>query len=330
MKVLLIRLSSIGDILLSAPLTEALADAGCEVHYVVKSSFVMVLSGFRGITKIHEVGEDLHALRQELKAVQPDWICDLQNNLKSRQITWGFSCPVKRLQKQNIRKHILVKTSFKNIYINHIIERYLDTLPDGINRGKKLLNWAIPIQAIKESESFQDRMMDAKWIAITMGSRQKTKLMPETLLAGVIEGMPGFRFLLLGGKEDASAANRLVNQFGVQVLNVCGKLSWPASVALMNRVSCVLCNDTGLMHAAAALGKPLVAVWGSTTPALGMAPVYPFISDSGRASHLFLNLKCQPCSRIGFSQCPEGHFRCMLEMSPDRIISALLSQIRDF
>jgi ADP-heptose:LPS heptosyltransferase len=163
-----------------------------------------------------------------------------------------------------------------------------------------------------------------------MGSRQLTKVMPEFLIAQVIAEMSDFRFLLLGGKEDASVAERLTNQFGNRVLNVCGKLSWPASVALIERVSCVLCNDTGLMHAAAAVGTPLVAVWGSTTPALGMAPVSPFISDSAVAEHICLNLKCQPCSRIGFSQCPEGHFRCMNEMDPARIIKAIRSKIMDF
>jgi ADP-heptose:LPS heptosyltransferase len=95
-----------------------------------------------------------------------------------------------------------------------------------------------------------------------------------------------------------------------QIVNACGKFSLQQSASIVKQAAVLLTHDTGLMHIASAFQIPIVSVWGNTVPALGMYPYYPQ-NEKGFSIHEVSNLKCRPCSKIGFKTCPKKHFNCM-------------------
>jgi len=130
--------------------------------------------------------------------------------------------------------------------------------------------------------------------------------------------------VLLGGPEDASRAQEICKKVGGNIDNMCGKLNLEQSASLIKLSDVVLANDTGLMHIAAALRKPIVSVWGNTVPAFGMYPYMPGCYDK---SIIVENksLKCRPCHKLGYRKCPKRHFACMNNLSSEKIASAITS-----
>ncbi len=106
----------------------------------------------------------------------------------------------------------------------------------------------------------------------------------------------------------------------VKIYNSCGKFSLNESAELVKHAKVVVSNDTGLMHIAAAFQKPVISLWGNTSPSMGMFPYYGYNNLNERvapSSILMENVKlnCHPCSKIGYSKCPKGHFKCMKELN---------------
>ena len=130
--------------------------------------------------------------------------------------------------------------------------------------------------------------------------------------------------VILGGKAEVAQGQFLADQAAEQVVNLCGQLSIHQSASIVGQSAAVLTHDTGLMHIAAALKKPIVSVWGSTVPQFGMYPFYP----DGMNRNLSVEvsgLKCRPCSKIGYDTCPKGHFRCMQDLDAQEIAAVLSS-----
>jgi ADP-heptose:LPS heptosyltransferase len=133
---------------------------------------------------------------------------------------------------------------------------------------------------------------------------------------------------LLGGKADAPVGQAIAERSGRHVANWCGKLNLQQSASVLQQAAAVCTHDTGLMHMAAALNKPMVSVWGNTVPAFGMTPYYPERHPAPRTLKEVNGLSCRPCSKIGYQTCPKGHFRCMLEQNLDEIAEALIRQTK--
>ena len=94
------------------------------------------------------------------------------------------------------------------------------------------------------------------------------------------------------------------------------------SASIVKNAKSILTNDTGLMHIAAAFHKNIVSVWGNTVPELGM---YPYLPKEKEKCHIVecKDIKCRPCSKLGFKNCPKKHFRCMMEIDCDAIVERL-------
>ena len=90
------------------------------------------------------------------------------------------------------------------------------------------------------------------------------------------------------------------------------------SAYMLDKSAMVISNDTGLMHIAAALKKPIVSIWGSTTPQMGMTPYYGKEIMPQLYSEVN-NLSCRPCSKLGKDACPKKHFKCMIYQDLDKI-----------
>jgi heptosyltransferase-2 len=158
------------------------------------------------------------------------------------------------------------------------------------------------------------------FLAIAMGSRHKTKQIPLDKLVDICKKV-NFPVVLLGSNGDMDAADYICERTE-KVVSLCGKLSLRESAACIERAKVLLTGDTGLMHIAAALNKPIVSVWGNTVPAFGMYPYMPLFPNR---YHIVQNdnLSCRPCSKLGFEQCPKKHFKCMNDIDVNRIIPLL-------
>jgi ADP-heptose:LPS heptosyltransferase len=113
---------------------------------------------------------------------------------------------------------------------------------------------------------------------------------------------------------------RLGFRFEGKAFNFCGQTTLRETAKLLSCSRMVISGDTGIMHMAAALNKPMHVVWGSTAASFGMGPLMPDIGSSVVMHHWVGGLFCRPCSKLGYSSCPRGHFRCMREQDSGRWI----------
>jgi heptosyltransferase-2 len=132
--------------------------------------------------------------------------------------------------------------------------------------------------------------------------------------------------ILLGGKEDNANGNEIATVDHIKVYNACGKFSINESVDIVRKAKVVISNDTGLMHIAAAYKRPIISLWGNTVPSFGMYPYYgdtPIPNSQLQVSKLW----CRPCSKIGYSKCPLGHFKCMEKIDVGEVIAAVKKRL---
>jgi len=314
-KILIIRFSSIGDIVLTTPVVRAIkcqiADA--EIHFLVKKGYESILKDNPNISKLHIFKGNLRHTIKELKNEKFNFIVDLQNNRRSNRIDHKLKTPFKKINKLNFLKWIAVNFKINFLPIKHIVDRYFDVVSplNVINDGEGL-DYFIP-----EEEEFDAQdlpaVFEAGFIAVSMGSIHKTKQIPSYKLIeiGHILHKP---MMLLGGKDVINKAEKVVSALGDRAFNGCGKYSLNQSASILRKSDCVLTGDTGLMHIAAAFRKPIASIWGNTVPEFGMYPYMPQNRDLFRIFEV-CHLKCRPCSKLGFKKCPRKHFKCMKNIS---------------
>jgi ADP-heptose:LPS heptosyltransferase len=319
-KFLIIRFSSIGDIVLTSPVVRCLKEqvSGAEVHYLSKRAFEPVLRHNPYIDKLHLLEPGGNLPIRALRAEHFDAVIDLHHNQRSWWVKRMLGGKSHSFRKLNYEKWLLVNFKKNRLPDLHIVDRYLETVaPFGVRNDNKGLDYFIA----PEDEDILSRLpapFRQGYIALVIGARHATKRLQEGQLITLC-GMLRRPVVLLGGQEDAAAAAYICERAGANVFNACGIGTLNESAALVRQAEAVITHDTGLMHIAAAYGKRIVSVWGNTVPAFGMSP-YP--KGTG-AAPVFLEevrgLPCRPCSKIGFPECPKQHFRCMRDQNLARI-----------
>lgn len=310
-KILIIRFSSIGDIVLTTPVVRAVKQQlpNAEVHFLVKSSNATLMQNNPYINKVHLWGSDNSDVVKDLKKEQFDFIVDLQKNHKSRKLINKLGRPHKSFPKCNIKKAVLVGTKINFLPQKHIVERYFEAVkPLNVTNDGQGLDFFIP-----ETEKFDIQNLPASfengYIAVAVGAKHATKRIPPEKIIEI--GNLLFKpMILLGDKNDLPAAEKIVAALNGKALNACGQYSINATASIVEQSDCVLTADTGIMHIAAALRKPITSLWGNTVPELGM---YPYTAPEAPIARIFEipYLKCRPCSKLGFDKCPHRHFKCM-------------------
>lgn len=310
-KILIIRFSSIGDIVLTTPVIRAVKQQlpNVELHYLVKKSNEILLQNNPYVDKIHTFKGDLKSLIPELKAEGFDHIIDLQNNLRSRRITRNLKCPHRAFPKHNIKKMVLVRTKINFLPAIHVVDRYFEAAKElGVINDGKGLDYFIPDEDTFDIQDLPAGFEDG-YIAVAVGAAHFTKRIPVEKIVEI--GSQIYKpLVLLGDKNDVKTAELIVSQLNEKALNLCGKFNINTTASVVAQSDCVLTGDTGIMHIAAALGKPIASLWGNTVPELGM---YPYIKPDAPPARIFEvnHLYCRPCSKLGFKKCPHGHFKCM-------------------
>ncbi|HLN52778.1 MAG TPA: glycosyltransferase family 9 protein [Lentimicrobium sp.] len=318
-KLLIIRFSSIGDIVLTTPVVRCIHDQrpDIEIHYLTKKRFSAILENNPYINKVYSFDSQLTEVIPDLKKERYDFVLDLHHNIRSRYTLLSIKRSYRSFNKLNIEKWLMVSFKINRLPAVHIVDRYLETARSlGIKNDGKGLDFFIPLnQEIKISEQFPE--LAKGFIAFVTGGNHNTKIFPADMVAGVCRSL-NLPVVLLGGKEDAERGNITEYLSEGKVVNLCGKLSLMESASIVRQAAAVISNDTGLMHIAAAFRKPLVSIWGNTIPEFGM---YPYMSpEVPSLISEVKGLSCRPCSKIGYKECPLKHFNCMRNQDIAEII----------
>ncbi|MFH1122012.1 MAG: glycosyltransferase family 9 protein [Bacteroidota bacterium] len=321
-KILVIRFSSIGDIILTSPVVRCLHQlpGGVEIHFLTKEKFALIAENNPFIKKVFRIRESVEEVMPLLRKESYNHIIDLHKNLRSRQVIVRLMRPNSSFSKLNLKKWLLVRFKTDLMPPLHIVDRYMKAVESmGVTNDGQGLDFFIPTDQEVEISSLP-APFNKGYIGIVIGGKHNTKILPNDKIVEVCKGLKS-PVILLGGPEDANRGEEIAAIPDFPVLNACGKFNLMQSASLVKQARAILTNDTGLMHVAAAFRKPVVSVWGNTIPEFGMYP-YP-VAESSQIISEVKGLSCRPCSKIGFEKCPKGHFRCMREQDTGTIVRFL-------
>lgn len=327
MKILVIRFSSIGDVVLTTSIVRCLKlQTNAEIHFITKEGFKTVLKDNPYIDKLITIKSSIKEVEEDLKKEQYDWVIDLHKNIRTLSLKHKLKAPSHSFPKLNKEKWLLVKFKINKMPKVHIVDRYFETV-----KHLGVVNDNLPgdffIAAESEVNIQSTFGITEKFVAIAIGAQFATKRLPFEKLKEVISKINS-PILLVGGPTDTELATSIVEAFpSKQITNACGGFSLQQSASIVSKASVLLTNDTGLMHIAACFKTPIVSVWGNTVPDLGMYPYLPNHTEL-YSIHQVENLSCRPCSKIGYKKCPKGHFNCMNLQDSSAIIDDINLRIK--
>lgn len=317
MKILIIRFSSIGDIVLTTPVIRCCKNQiqDSEIHFVCKTAFKSTLQHNPFIDKLFTFDKEIDEVIPQLKKENYDVVIDLHNNLRSRRLKLALGKKSYSFNKLNIQK--LLAVAFKAKWLLpkvHIADRYLKAVSKlGVIEDGKGLNYFISDEEKVKLTSLPNELHDG-FVALVAGGSYYTKKIPVNKLVEICNASK-LPLALLGNKEDSEIAEQVIAQCK-NTFNLCGKFTLNQSASIMSQAEYVITSDTGLMHIASAFGKKIYSLWGNTIPEFGMYPYKPH--DENKILEVS-NLGCRPCSKLGYSKCPKGHFKCMNEIDVSSI-----------
>ena len=316
-KFLIIRFSSIGDILLTTPVIRGIKEhvEDAEVHILVKKQFLEVVKNNPYIDKVHIFEGDLNKTAQELKQELFHYAIDLQNSIRSYRLKNKLKVLAFTVDKLNMQKWLMVNFKMNRLPNKHIVERYLDTvhLFDVENDGKGL-DFIIPEESEIQLSQLPDYLKSG-FFTVTVGAGHYTKQMPAEDIAALLNKIQK-PVVLLGSEAEAEKGKLIARNSSAPVYNGCGMFHLNESASLIKQSRFLIAHDTGLMHIGAAFKKDIISLWGNTIPEFGMYPWKP-----GENSRIIENteLKCRPCTKIGYHACPKKHFKCMKDLDKNSI-----------
>jgi len=326
MKILIIRFSSIGDIVLTTPVIRCLRKKypAADIYFLVKEKFSGIVLTNPYINQVLTLSEDINATIEILKNEKFDYIIDLHHNLRTLRIKQALKgVPFYSFDKLNAEKWVYTAFKINLMPHKHIVDRYMEAIKSlGVVNDGLGLDYFIPQKdVVKDSEIPFSHSQG--YISIAIGAAHFTKKLPVDKLKELCASIT-YPVILLGGNEDFYNGLEIAGVDPVKIYNACGKFSLNESADIIRKSKLVISHDTGLMHIAAAFKKNILSVWGNTVPSFGM---YPYLT----AYEVFQvnKLWCRPCSKIGFAKCPLGHFKCMREISLDMIIESAHQILRN-
>ena len=319
MKILVIRFSSIGDIVLTTPVVRCLKRQveEAELHFLTKKNFKSIVDNNPFIDKVHLLDDNWEAMIENLKQENFDYIIDLHHNLRTLRVKRALKIKSFSFDKLNIEKWLLTSLKINRLPKVHIVDRYLATTkPFGVRNDEQGLDYFVHSDDLVSPVDLPTSHQ-AGFIGIVIGAALNTKKLPIEKLKELCSKI-NHPVILLGGPEDKADGEEIETADNIKIYNACGKFNLNESADLVCKAKLLITHDTGLMHIAAAFKKPVISIWGNTVPEFGMGPYY---GNYEVANYIFeiKKLSCRPCSKIGYKKCPLGHFKCMQLQDIDAI-----------
>jgi ADP-heptose:LPS heptosyltransferase len=320
-KILIIRLSSIGDIVLTSPIVRALHRSypAAELHFLTKKAFAGLVQHDPRIAQVHAFAGDLGATIAALKAERFDLVVDLHRNIRSRLIKLRLGVRAVTYSKDRWSVLLRTKLGLGKLPRVHTVERYARALrPLGCALDDAGLEFFLPAEARTMAADIAARNFAEAPVAVVLGGNYATKRWPRAYFVELLNRLAQ-PVLLLGGKPEAEDAAWIAQRLSVPCYNAVAQYDLLLSAALLERCRFVITHDTGLMHIATALGCKIFSIWGNTVPELGFAPYKATLSVviENKA------VECRPCTKLGYEKCPKGHFKCMLDLKPTQVLDAI-------
>ncbi|MFM7466826.1 MAG: glycosyltransferase family 9 protein [Crocinitomicaceae bacterium] len=321
-KVLFLRFSSIGDIVLTFPIVKALKEQlpKSEIHYATKRQFRELMQGCTSIDYVHTFEKRTTEIWSGLKKENFDFVIDLHNNLRSRCLSGYLNKKTFRYPKLNIQKWILVALKWDFLPSIHVVDRYFESVQKlGIKNTHQNNSFYIPKEAELNLKDWELKQND--FVAITLGAQFKTKQFPFEKLVQLIDKLP-FPIVLLGGKSEVELAEKIIDHYPERmIVNFTNKISILEASFIVKNAASLVTNDTGIMHIASCFDTPIHLTWGNTVRKFGMYSYRPLTSEL--TSEYEVKLSCRPCSKIGFDKCPKGHHKCMMNIDELKIVEGI-------
>ncbi|MFP4620940.1 MAG: glycosyltransferase family 9 protein [Bacteroidales bacterium] len=326
-KFLILRFSSIGDIVLTTPVVRGLKNQvdNAEVHFFTKPEYREMLESNPYIDKIHTLQHDLGKQLKELKYEFFDYIIDLHKNLRTKRIISRLGIIHFTFDKLNWKKWYYVNFKVNKLPDIHIVERYFEAVDVfDVANDHQGLDYFIPSRDEVNTSVFPHPFKEG-YIAFAIGAKHNTKKLTTDKIISIIDKVR-LPVALLGGPEDFKNGETIAGRFGDWVFNGCGRYSINQSASLVRQSRVVITHDTGLMHISAAFHKKIISIWGNTVPEFGM---YPYMPHPESTIFEVRGLSCRPCSKLGFRKCPKKHFKCILDIDDSAVASKALALFED-
>ncbi len=321
-RILVIRFSSIGDIVLTTPVVRRLKlqlEGETEIHFLTKKKFATLLAANPYIAQIHTIEKSVQEVLPALEQLNFDYIIDLHRNIRSAVVKRRLKALSFTFDKLNFKKWLWVNMGINRMPKAHVVDRYLDTIKGfSTTDDGKGLDYFIPIGEGLKTDSLP-ATHQSKYVAIAIGGMHIGKKMSKEKLAAICKEI-ALPIVLLGGKEDEHEGAFIRNVVGENVYNASGKFTLHESADCLRNAALVIAGDTGMMHIASAFQKKIISLWGCTVPGFGMSPYRPhpasiIIEPKG--------LKKRPCSKLG-NRCKYGEaHRCIEQIEVAAILDGI-------
>lgn len=321
--ILIIRLSSLGDVLLTTPIVRSIKklNPSASIDFIVQKEFLEVYQNNPHLRNCFSYDKQNRQITESnfFSIKNYDLIIDLQNNKRSKEIISDFNGVVNRFRKSSLKKILLVKTKInlmKNL--SPIPDRYAECAS-----GLELDEHGLEI--FDKNKNLYKQKSQKNIIGICPGSKHYTKMWNADYFTELANNLLsiGYEVAIIGGSSDKVITDKILNS-NRYFLDFTTKNNLLETVDNLSKCKLVVCNDSGLMHLASAVQIPLIAIFGSTVREFGFTPY--------KCTNLVLEnnlLNCRPCSHIGKSRCPKKHFKCMLEIKPEFVLNKIEEMLRD-
>ncbi len=324
MKILIVRFSSIGDIVLTSPVLRGLKEqlTDVDIHYLTKTKFQSLLENNPRIDRLWTIEKSIEEILDQLKAENFDHVIDLHHNIRTLALKKKLAKPSASFQKLNVQKWLLVNLKMDKMPKLHIVDRYMKTIESlGVKKDGLPCEFYISIENEVNVQK-ELKLTSERYVGVAIGAQFATKCLPADKMVEILSHLD-IPMVLLGGPEDEKKGDQIIQGLaGKEVVNTCGKFNLQQSASIVKNAKVLITHDTGLMHIASSFEVPVVSIWGNTVPELGMYPYFPSRPDL-YSIHEVNDLSCRPCSKIGFQKCPKKHFNCMMQQDVGEVLKSI-------
>lgn len=318
LKILVVRFSSIGDIILITPVLRCLKlQLKCELDFLTKRPYQSVLLSNPNIRDIYILKEKTNDTINFLRNKEYDIIIDLQNNFRSLRIRLALKIKSFVVKKENIKRYILIYFGI-NLLNNHIVDRYFKTVGH-----LKVYNDNKGIDFLISNETKLKFKTDQDYISWCIAGTYEAKKLSVNQIVNVINKLNTEVVLIGGAEEKKMAAEIIKNTLPKKAHSFCGEISIEESAFLIKKSRVFLTNDTGMMHIASAFNMPIISFWGCTKPSLGFSPYMP----NKKSENIIMEFSKRPCSKHG-KYCRLQSKGCIKEIDDTTIYKAITSLIK--